>query len=160
MLNRLLDRVLAGIRPGWLKRQRNAPFAARRGQVLHVVIIDGTMSSLATGEETNAGLIYKLLSEQAGPQLSVYYEAGIQWTHWNNTMDVLLGRGINRQIRRAYGWLASRYRPGDRVMFFGYSRGAYAVRSLAGVIDRVGLLRADQATERNVRQAYRHYQAV
>ena len=33
---------------------------------------------------------------------------------------------------------------------FGYSRGAFAVRSLAGVIDRVGLLRHDCATERNV----------
>ena len=69
-----------------------------------------------------------------------------------------MGRGINRQIRRAYGYLASRYRPGDRVFFFGYSRGAYAVRSLAGVIDRVGLLKAEHATERNIRTAYRHYQ--
>jgi len=40
----------------------------------------------------------------------------------------------------------------------GYSRGAYAVRSLAGAIDQVGLLRRDCATERNVRLAYRHYQ--
>ena len=53
-----------------------------------------------------------------------------------------MGRGINRQIRRAYGFLASRYRPGDRIFLFGYSRGAYAVRSLAGMIDRVGLLKA------------------
>ncbi len=51
------------------------------------------------------------------------------------------GRGINRQIRRVYGFIASRYRPGDRIFLFGYSRGAYAVRSLAGVIDQVGLLR-------------------
>jgi uncharacterized protein (DUF2235 family) len=67
------------------------------------------------------------------------------------------GAGINRQIRRVYGFLASRYRPGDRIFLFGYSRGAYAVRSLAGVIDRVGLLRAECATERNVEIAYRHY---
>jgi len=40
----------------------------------------------------------------------------------------------------------------------GYSRGAYAVRSLAGVIDLIGLLRPELATERNVRIAYRHYQ--
>ena len=47
----------------------------------------------------------------------------------------MMGRGINRQIRRAYGYLASRYKPGDRIYFIGYSRGAYGVRSLAGVID-------------------------
>jgi len=115
------------------------------------------MSSLKDGCETNAGLTYKLLNELGG-DVSVYYEPGIQWSHWRRAGDVLAGRGINRQIQRAYGYLASRYRPGDRIFFLGYSRGAYAVRSLAGVIDRVGLLRAENATQRNVRDVYRHYQ--
>ncbi len=53
---------------------------------------------------------------------------------------------------------ASRYHEGDRVILLGFSRGAFAVRSLAGVIDRVGLLRATHATERNIMTAYRHYQ--
>jgi uncharacterized protein (DUF2235 family) len=128
-----------------------------RGSVDHVIIIDGTMSSLAPGQETNAGLTYKLLREVRQSRMSIRYEAGVQWQAWRHTMDVIEGRGINRQIRRVYGFLASRYRPGDRIFLFGYSRGAYAVRSLAGVIDRVGLLKADHATERNVEIAYRHY---
>ncbi len=89
----------------------------------------------------------------------VRYEPGIQWRDWKGTLDVIEGRGINRQIRRVYGLLASRYRPGDRIWLFGYSRGAYAVRALAGLIDRVGLLRAEAATERNITLAYRHYRA-
>ena len=89
--------------------------------------------------------------------MTVFYEAGIQWRDWRATGDIILGRGINRQIRRAYGCLASRYRPGDRIFLMGYSRGAFAVRSLAGVIDRIGLLRGEMATERNVRLAWRHY---
>ncbi|MEF3047292.1 DUF2235 domain-containing protein [Tabrizicola sp. L79] len=137
----------------------SAPDAVRRGPVDLVVILDGTMSSLEPGQETNAGLTFRLLSgEGPGPGRRVYYEPGLQWEGWRNWTDVAVGRGINRQIRRAYGWLASRYRPGDRIFLLGYSRGAYAVRSLAGVIDRLGLLRADQATERNITQAYRHYQ--
>ena len=52
---------------------------------------------------------------------------------------------------------ASHYRPGDRIFLFGFSRGAFAVRSLAGVIDQIGLIRREEATERAVRQAYRHY---
>ncbi|QPM90130.1 DUF2235 domain-containing protein [Pseudooceanicola algae] len=158
MLTRLRRRILVGLRPPWLRRRRRRPGGKLRDPVLHVIVLDGTMSSLEPGEESNAGLIYRMLTDQAGPGLSVYYEAGIQWQSWRSTLDVLLGRGINRQIRRAYGWLASRYRPGDRIMLFGYSRGAYAARSLTGMIDRVGLLRAEQATERNVRQAYRLYQ--
>lgn len=132
--------------------------ARRRGPATHVVILDGTMSSLAPGCETNAGLTFKLLKEVSGAaNLTVYYEAGIQWRDWKGTWDVMTGKGINRQIKRAYGFVASRYRPGDQIVLIGYSRGAYAVRSLAGVIDIVGLVKADCATERAVTQAYRHY---
>ena len=129
-----------------------------RGPVDHVVILDGTMSNLTPGCETNAGLCYKLLCEMApSANLSLLYEAGLQWDRWGQSWNVATGVGINRQIRRAYGFIASRYRPGDRIFLFGYSRGAFAVRSLAGVIDRVGLLRRDQATMRNIREVYRHY---
>ena len=144
---------------GWFSRRfstRQSPLSARRGPRDHVIILDGTMSSLQPGRETNAGLTYKLLQERPG--LSLYYEAGVQWDSWATTGDVMMGRGINRQIRRAYGFLASRYRPGDRIFLLGYSRGAFAVRSLAGIIDRVGLLRADAATERNITAIYRLYQ--
>jgi len=129
-----------------------------RGEATHVIILDGTMSSLEPGHETHAGMTYKLLNE-AGMKanLTVHYEAGIQWRDWRGTWDVMTGKGINRQIERAYGVLASRYRPGDKIVLIGYSRGAYAVRSLSGVIDVVGLVKADCATQRNITTAYRHY---
>ncbi|WP_293575861.1 DUF2235 domain-containing protein [Phaeobacter sp.] len=145
---------------GWLGRPLQSEHSAEsklRGPVAHVIILDGTMSTLDPGHETHAGQVYRLCQEM-GPRVSVFYEAGIQWDSWRTTLDVMLGRGINRQIRRAYGYLASRYRPGDRIFLMGYSRGAYAVRSLAGVIDEVGLLRAEHATVRNIRTAYRYYQ--
>ncbi|KCV81575.1 hypothetical protein ATO10_11702 [Actibacterium atlanticum] len=146
----------------WLRGTRtteaHSPVTAR-GSVTHIVILDGTMSSLEPGCETNAGLIYKLLCDQKAQDLSLYYEAGIQWREWRDAMAVITGRGINRQIRRAYGYLASRYHPGDKIILLGYSRGAFAARSLAGVLDRVGLLQANHATERNVQVAYRHYQS-
>ncbi len=144
------------LRPGLRKQQTT--YAGARGQVTHVIILDGTLSTLTDGCESNAGLTFKLLNEVAASDLSLYYEAGIQWQDWRDTPAVMMGRGINRQIRRAYGYLASRYHEGDRIFLLGYSRGAYAVRSLAGVIDQVGLLRAECATERNIKTAYRHYQ--
>lgn len=132
----------------------------QRGQVDHVILLDGTFSSLDPGEETNIGLIFKLLSEQ-GPRahLRLYYEPGSQWEGWRHGWDIIQGKGLDSQIIRAYGWLATQFRPGDRIFLFGYSRGAYAVRSLAGMIDRVGLLRQEEATERAVALTFRHYRA-
>lgn len=116
------------------------------------------MSSLEDGEETNVGLIYKLLHEAAqNARIGLLYEAGNQWEDWSKTLDIIEGRGINRQIQRVYGWLASRYRPGDRIFLIGFSRGAYAARSLAGVIGEVGLLTRENASERLVQEAYKHY---
>tara|TARA_R110002096_G_scaffold13386_10_gene47545 strand:+ start:8481 stop:9533 length:1053 start_codon:yes stop_codon:yes gene_type:complete len=130
-----------------------------RGSVDHYIILDGTLSSLEPGYETNAGRLFKLLSENGfSATRTLYYEPGVQWEDWMHLADVAQGRGINRQIRRAYGFLASHYREGDRIFLIGYSRGAFAVRSLAGAIDQVGLLQRDFATERNVQLAYRHYQ--
>jgi uncharacterized protein (DUF2235 family) len=135
-----------------------APPVRRRGPTDHVILIDGTMSSLEPGRETNIGQIYRLLqSVNAGAQMSLYYEPGVQWDLWRDIAEVATGRGINDQIQNAYGWLATRYRPGDRIFLFGFSRGAYAVRSLSGIIDRVGLLKAESAAERNVTLAYRYY---
>jgi uncharacterized protein (DUF2235 family) len=154
-LSRLSKRII-----GWFARPfrtGHSDAVPMRGPQAHVIILDGTMSTLEPGYETHAGVTYQLCREM-GAEVSVYYESGIQWASWRDTMDVIAGRGINRQIRRAYGYLASRYRPGDRIYLMGYSRGAYAVRSLAGVIDRIGLVRAEHATERNIRTAYRHYQ--
>ncbi|MFK7837065.1 MAG: DUF2235 domain-containing protein [Sulfitobacter sp.] len=139
--------------------RRGSPQSDTKGRApaTHVIILDGTLSSLVPLCQTNAARSYMLFKEM-GSALSIYYEPGLQWDNWRSIRDVATGKGINRQIRRAYGWLATRYRPGDRIFLFGYSRGAYAVRSLAGVIDLVGLLRGDHATTRNIRAAYRHYE--
>jgi uncharacterized protein (DUF2235 family) len=107
-----VDRLLGLLRRRPRIKERRA---RHRGRATHVVILDGTMSSLAPGHESNAGLTYKLLREMgARANLSLYYEAGIQWRDWHGTLDVMRGKGINRQITRTYGWLASRWRPGTR----------------------------------------------
>lgn len=51
-----------------------------------------------------------------------------------------LGLGLNQNIQSAYHWLASNYQPGDQIYLFGFSRGAYTVRSLGGMICSQGLL--------------------
>ncbi len=118
------------------------------------------MSSLKPGCETNIGLTYRLLMDlPPDAPVNVYYEPGIQWRGIKRAAEVMAGVGINRQIKRAYLFLARNYQPGDRIMLMGYSRGAYAVRSLAGLIDRMGLLRPAQINPETIERVYDHYRS-
>ncbi|MCT4334236.1 DUF2235 domain-containing protein [Paracoccus sp. YLB-12] len=142
-----------------------------RPKTIHVVLMDGTFASLADGRRSSIGRIHRLLRDVARqapvgtqegggttrPRLRLHYGMGQQWNRWRTVPELLMGRTLERRIVDAYGWLASGYRPGDLIFLLGYSRGAFAVRSLAGMIGRVGLLRAESATERHIRTAWNYY---
>ena len=66
-----------------------------------------------------------------------------------------LGKGIDRNIVECYRFLVHNYQPGDELYFFGFSRGAYTVRSLAGLIRNSGLVKL--AFERMIPEAYTLY---
>lgn len=128
-----------------------------RRSVTHVVLLDGTFASLMEGRSSNIGRIYRLLRPARGAGMRLHYSAGQQWEAWGSLLGIAMGRGMGARIRDAYGWLATAYRPGDRIFLLGYSRGAFAIRSLAAMIGRVGLLRPEAATERNIRTIWRSY---
>ncbi len=133
----------------------------QRSPRTHVFIIDGTFSRLTEGHETNAGLAFRLLEEvgQTARQ-SVGYHPGIQGRGWSKWLHAAAGIGVNEAIAEAYATIASRYAPGDRIVLLGYSRGAYAVRSLAGWIERIGLLKAKHATVRRVDRSFGYYERM
>lgn len=86
----------------------------------------------------------------------IFYDAGVGT---GNALDKLLGgafgMGIERNIQDAYRFLATNYMPGDEIFCLGFSRGAYTVRSLCGLIDTIGLL-----TKTDLEQlpaAYKYY---
>lgn len=56
-----------------------------------------------------------------------------------NLLASATGRGTAETIRLGYKFLISHYQPGDRIFLFGFSRGAFAVRSLAGFVDCIGV---------------------
>jgi hypothetical protein len=76
----------------------------------------------------------------------------------------LTGWGLANALMEGYRFLVEEYRPGDRISLFGFSRGAYTARSLAGMIGGVGIVdRAglgDRELEAAVRQAYGRYRAL
>ena len=52
-------------------------------RAVHVVVMDGTLSSLEPGFETNAGLAYQLLKRSAGPGVILHYQPGLQFDRSN-----------------------------------------------------------------------------
>ena len=160
-MNWRLNKTLFGLRRWWPWAPQLKPEVIPKGAApkWHVIVLDGTLSSFERGRETNAGQLAKLLSKSR-PEVYVYYEPGLQFNGWRSVWSLLTGKGIGDQIQRAFGVLSSRYDPGDKIVLAGYSRGAFAVRSLSGMIDRVGLLKPEHATERMVELAWSHYRRL
>jgi uncharacterized protein (DUF2235 family) len=82
-----------------------------------------------------------------GVEGEVIYLAGIgtSGTVETHVLEGATGTGTSERIRDAYRFLAERYHPGDRIYGFGFSRGAFAIRSLAGLIDLAGLPKQPRA---------------
>jgi hypothetical protein len=67
------------------------------------------------------------------------------------------GFGTERNIKRLYSELAKHYEPSDRVYIFGFSRGAFTARALAGLIYRCGLVKRCHRDKDKIEQAYELY---
>ena len=67
----------------------------------------------------------------------------------------ITGQGVQKNIMDAYRYIVQNYMPGDELFFFGFSRGAYTVRSLCGMINNVGLLK--RADANLIQMAFDHY---
>ena len=90
-----------------------------RFPLTHVIIIDGTMSALLPGSETNAGQAYNLIKSGIAKHTVLHYFPGIQLQSGkvlSSCWNIITGNGINLQIKRAYGALASRYQIGDNMI--------------------------------------------
>ncbi len=95
-----------------------------------------------------------------GVEGEVIYLAGIGTTGTVEThiLEGATGTGTSERIRDAYRYLAERYRPDDRIYGFGFSRGAFAIRSLAGFIDLAGMPKQPRALkEEEVLEIYDAY---
>jgi hypothetical protein len=55
----------------------------------------------------------------------------------------MFGAGLSNNVREGYRWLMQNYNEGDEIFLFGFSRGAFTARSLAGLIARCGLLKPE-----------------
>jgi uncharacterized protein (DUF2235 family) len=75
----------------------------------------------------------------------VHYEAGVGTRRWEHLLGGGIGVGLSRNTRNCYEFLVKNYEPGDELFFFGFSRGAFTARSLAGLVRNSGILRSENA---------------
>ena len=128
-----------------------------------IVCADGTWNTPEQKEHdipvpTNVVRIFNA-AKQSEAQLRYYHPGvGTDGTWWEKLAGGTFGVGLGKNIQSAYKWLCDHYEPGDRIYLFGFSRGAYTVRSLAGMINLCGLpdLRGleDEELWRRVKTAY------
>lgn len=79
-------------------------------------------------------------ADATGSEQRMYYHPGVGTSRWDRLVGGAFGIGLSRNIRDAYVWLVRNFEPGDALYLFGFSRGAYTARSLAGFIRNCGIL--------------------
>jgi uncharacterized protein (DUF2235 family) len=101
------------------------------------LFLDGTWNNV--DDNTNVWRL-KSLCEKSAEQL-VYYSAGVGTQSGEKLSGGMFGIGINDEVTNAYEWLVEHYTDGAQLFIFGFSRGAFTARSLAGFISKCGLLK-------------------
>ena len=126
-----------------------------------VVCADGTWNrpeeDLGKDHPTNVLKLARGVSPEGGnARQHVFYDWGLGSYH-DGAAAGLTGRGIHKNILDGYRYVVHNYAPGDRIFLFGFSRGAYTVRALCGLIHNCGILRRDDA--RRIAAAWRMYKS-
>lgn len=100
---------------------------------------------------TNVVKLFNAIAEKDAanvPQHKYYHPGvGTDGSWWDKVIGGGTGLGLDRNIMSAYRELCDHYEAGDRIYLFGFSRGAYTVRSLAGFISCCGILDLTKLSE-------------
>lgn len=143
----------------------------RRGRKI-VIFADGTGNSFSA-QESNIWRLYAALDkvEMSGAtpdklQLARYIPGvGNAGNRILRLIDGATGIGVPSNVRKLYRFLSWNWRPGDEIYLFGFSRGAFTVRTLAGMLRYQGLMPSmigdrpvsDAEMKRNAKRAWDRY---
>ncbi|WP_449427739.1 DUF2235 domain-containing protein [Rhodanobacter umsongensis] len=129
-----------------------------------VLLFDGTWNKPESN--TNVERLRRLIAPHDGNGIEqlVNYIPGVGvkpgLTH---LLGGAFGYGLSNHVIDGYRWLCATWQPGDVLYLFGFSRGAYTARSLAGLIRKCGLLRRGtdgNVTKDDVATAYDFYRDI
>ncbi|MDT8419321.1 MAG: DUF2235 domain-containing protein, partial [Desulfuromonadales bacterium] len=83
------------------------------------------------------------LGDEGVPQ-QVFYDWGVG-SYYDPVIGGATGKGLHKNIMDDYRYIVQNYSPGDELYLFGFSRGAYTIRSLCGMINNCGILKRPDA---------------
>ena len=128
-----------------------------RGPRQLIVCCDGTNNTLTGGSrDTNVLKLVGRLAPEQEDQL-VHYDPGVGAPDQMPALDLLnelnrkreriaglaMGKGVYENIGEAYSFLVDNYESGDQIYIFGFSRGAFTARCVAGMVNLFGIIRED-----------------
>lgn len=126
-----------------------------------VLLCDGTNNNLSgRHSDTHVVLLAELLQLYPDPNRFVYYDPGVgnpgqlpgttvsdKLRRVRDRIDGLaFGSGLFDNIAEGYRFLMANWRPGDQIYVFGFSRGAFTARSIAGLVNAFGIIDSRQDT--------------
>jgi uncharacterized protein (DUF2235 family) len=114
-----------------------------------VLFCDGTDNEFGEQNTNVVRLLQSLVRDD--PNQLVYYDPGVGTMAApgpitrlgkaiSRAVDLAFGTGFDDNVRDAYIWLMNNWQPGDVVYLFGFSRGSYTARVVAGMLHHIGLL--------------------
>lgn len=122
-----------------------------------MVFCDGTWNSKNL-ISSNVLRLYTLIRGMRDSNLITQYYSGVGTARCNLIADVLDGiyaESLENNIKQIYNFIVNNYQRGDEILLFGFSRGAYTVRCVVGMIHNSGLVPSTQWTN----EAYRRYRS-
>ncbi len=129
-----------------------------------VLCFDGTWNSAdSERSETNVARIARAVRANSGAdgvrQITLYLRGvGSTGIALERIASGAFGTGVDESIRSGYMFLAQNYEPGDEIFLFGFSRGAFTARSLAGFVSASGLLKRQKLGD--IAEAWNYYRTA
>ncbi len=119
-----------------------------------VLLSDGTGNGSASPFKTNVWRLYQALdiaqpSDEAVPRQIAYYDNGVGSESLKPiaALGGAFGIGVWKNVRDIYTFVCRNYQLGDRIYGFGFSRGAFTIRLVMGLIGKCGIVKPDPHSE-------------
>src|ERR1700686_3323669 len=127
-----------------------------------VLFSEGTGNSSAKAQKTNVWRLFQAIDQRESTLLAMYDDGvGTSSNKYLAALGGAFGFGLKRNVIDLYKFVCRNWNEGDKIYGFGFSRGAFTIRVLVGLIAREGLVpfTTEEELDRNARSAYRDFRS-